>query len=165
MSFLSYKCYICELKILSRFTKELPQTIAGYVLSQGSNMIGDVQSVSYYDGATVVQHWSDKWGAFTIGSYINGDKNIKADPYNYLFQHEYGHYLQSQSVGPTYLFNYAIPSLIDAAKHDQDVHDYFWVEMDANARALRYWKANIPDYDMSQWYNPIEDPSVIHYDH
>ena len=83
-------------QILSRFTYELPQTIVGYLVSQGSNMIGDVQSVSYYDGATIVQHWSDNWGAFTIGSYINGDKNIRADPYNYLFQHEYGHYLQSQ---------------------------------------------------------------------
>ncbi len=55
-------------QILSRFTKELPQTIAGYLVSQGPNMIGDVQSVSYYDGATVVQHWSEDWGRFTLGS-------------------------------------------------------------------------------------------------
>ena len=128
-------------QIFSRFTWELPQTIAGYVASQGSNIIGDVRNVSYYDGATVVQHYSDKWGAFTLGSYINTDRGSD----NQDIMHEYGHYLQSQSVGPLYLYNYAIPSLIDASKypksdpHGQMKHNAFGAEQDANVRARNYF--------------------------
>ena len=145
-------------QIFSRFTWELPQTIVGYTASQGSNMIGDVKSVSYYDGATVVQHYSSDWGGFTLSSYINGDKDIEANPNNELFQHEYGHYLQSQETGWTYLSNYAIPSLINAKNlpNNRDgykKHDAFSVEQDANIRARTYFGEKVWDYDK----NPIFD--------
>ena len=145
-------------QIFSRFTWELPQSIVGYVASQGSNMIGDVKSVSYFDGATVVQHYSGDWGGFTLGSYINGDNTIKADPAIPLFQHEYGHYGQSQEAGWTYLFNYAIPSLINARNLPNNFdgirqHDAFGVEQDANLRARAYFGEKVWDYDK----NPIFD--------
>ncbi len=119
-------------------------------------MIGDVKSVSYYDGATVVQHYSDKWAAFTIGSYINGDINIEANPKNPLFQHEYGHYLQSQEAGWMYLTNYAIPSLINAKEVPDNYdgvrqHDAYGVEQDANIRARAYFGEKVWNY----FSNPI----------
>ena len=146
-------------QILSRFSWELPQTITGYVASQGSNMIGDVKSVNYYDGATVVQHYSADWGGFTIGSYINGDKNIEANPNNELFQHEYGHYLQSQEAGWTYLSNYAIPSGYNGltCPNGNDLgyyeHMAYSVEQDANIRAKTHFKEAKWDYKS----NPIFD--------
>ena len=39
------------------------------------------------------------WGAFTSGSFIMGSRELEANPHNSLFQHEYGHYLQSQAFG------------------------------------------------------------------
>ncbi|WP_372776639.1 FG-GAP-like repeat-containing protein [Mangrovibacterium sp.] len=135
-------------QIVSRFTWELPQTIVGYIASQGSNMIGDVEDVSYFHGATVVRHYSDKWGGFTIGSYINIDSGST----NYDIMHEYGHYLQSQAVGPGYLFGYALPSLINAGAMDsQDRHNAYWVEQDANVRARNYFG----DSNWSYWTYPI----------
>ena len=79
-------------------------------------------------------------------------------------EREYGHYLQSQSVGPCYLQRYGIPSLLDAASDSK--HKYHAVEQDANIRALKYFTAHVPDYkvvvgkhrDLPGWHlhdNPI----------
>lgn len=78
---------------------------------------------------------------------------MRADPNNPYFQHEYGHYIQSQSSGWFYLSKYAIPSLL--SKGDHDLHP---VEQDANIRALKYFHKNISGYSGWQFgYNPIED--------
>jgi RHS repeat-associated protein len=135
-------------QILSRFTWELPQTILGYGYSQGGNYFGTVKSVSYYDGATVVQNYKDHvWlgpgTGITFGSYINGSNEIKADPNNSLFQHEYGHYLQSQASGWGYLPRYALPSLWGDGNHN---HDFNPVEQDANVRAFNYFNKTVPDF-------------------
>jgi hypothetical protein len=104
-------------------------------------MIGDVKDVYYFHGATVVDHYSTLGGAFTIGSYINAGNECT----NIDIMHEYGHYLQSQSVGPTYLLNYALPSLINASQFSdtdpegQNKHNAFWVEQDADIRARNYF--------------------------
>jgi RHS repeat-associated protein len=137
-------------QIASRFTKELPQTMLGLGISLGSNAIGRVKSVSYYGGATVVEHYQSGWGAFTLGSYINGEEGIHADSGNDLFKHEYGHYLQSQKVGWKYINDYAIPSLFDAryAKrhNDSNIHDAYWTEQDANILAINYFGQENWDY-------------------
>ena len=159
-------------QILSRFTWELPQTIVGYVASQGSNMIGDVKSVNYYDGVTVVQHYSGGWGGFTIGSYINGNINIEADPNNELFQHEYGHYLQSQEAGIAYLTKYAIPSAINGLRTPEGYDGYYQhmaygVEQDANIRARVHFKGAKWDYKSNpifdSGYNPDFDRNYSKY--
>lgn len=92
-------------QILSRFTWELPQTLFGHLGSQTENLFEGVKSVSYYGGATAVETYSAKWGGFTLGSFIIGHRGLHADPNNSLFQHEYGHYLQSRASGPLYLGN------------------------------------------------------------
>jgi hypothetical protein len=89
-------------QIISRFTWELPQTILGYAYVQVANVAGKVDNVQYYGGATVIKTYGDDipWfsgvSGVTLGSFITGDNTIEANPNNPLFQHEYGHYLQSQ---------------------------------------------------------------------
>lgn len=132
-------------QILSRFTWESPQTILGYGLSQGLNIFNDVKSVTYYGGATVTETKSSGWSAVTLGSYIAGKEGIKADPYNALFQHEYGHYLQSQAWGPMYLGKAGIPSILDTKGRKGD-HDLHPIEQDANARAFEYFNKNVKGF-------------------
>jgi RHS repeat-associated protein len=136
------------LQFVSRFSWELPQTIVGNFASHTRNIAGGIDNVDYYGGATLVnndapnERW-DKWG-FTLGPYINS-KNVVANPYtNELFRHEYGHTLQSRLVGPFYLTNVALPSLISAAldynldwfNHN---HDRSWFETQANRMSYRYF--------------------------
>lgn len=134
------------LQILSRFTWELPQTLLGHTYSSINNLFGGVNSVSYYGGATAVEGYGDPGVGFTLGSYVNGGRGLKADPSNPLFQHEYGHYLQSQASGLFYLGKYAIPSLL--GKNTSESPAYLGpVEQDANVRAFKYFNRKIPGYN------------------
>ncbi|MBR4810699.1 MAG: RHS repeat-associated core domain-containing protein, partial [Bacteroidaceae bacterium] len=132
-------------EIASRFTWQAPQSFLGNTVNQIHNAFGGVKSVSFYGGATVVESYAKEWGAFTLGSFINGNRGIKADPRNSLFQHEYGHYLQSQDWGPLYLSKCAVPSLIDCSM-DYFNHNYHPVEQDANIRAFKYFTKNEPGF-------------------
>lgn len=140
-------------QILSRFTWEAPQTLLGYTSATIQNTFNGVKSVSHYDGATAVETYSEKWGAFTLGSYIIGERGLYADPSNSLFQHEYGHYLQSQSFGPFYLQRCAIPSLFDTlTKHHHNNHP---VEQDANIRAFKYFHEHENGFGVKNYPNDI----------
>lgn len=148
-------------ELISRFTWQAPQTALGYMGSGVHNLLGGVKSVDYYGGATVVESYSEGWGGITLGSYINGQRGIRADPSERLFQHEYGHYLQSQSSGWFYLSKYGIPSLLS-----KDPHNLHPAEQDANVRAFHYFsehedgfnwvdKWGIQRSKWVDWYNPI----------
>lgn len=142
-------------QILSRWTWQLPQTVVGFIGAHGTNMIGHVNKVEYGYGSTVLQKTGD-WGAITLGSYIIGDQSIEVDPNNDLFQHEYGHYLQSQSSGPLYLFHYGIPSGYDALVNDYWDHTKHFSEQDANRRSVRFF-SKYKDLKWDWYYNPIYD--------
>jgi hypothetical protein len=81
-----------------------------------------------------------------------------------VFQHEYGHYLQSRSSGFAYLNRYAIPSVrkknSDAInKNDPSDPDYNPVEQDAIARSIKYFhKRNKKDFKWDFENNPIGYP-------
>jgi hypothetical protein len=150
-------------QIISRFTWELPQTIVGFTGAHGTNMIGTVKSVKYYDGATVLRT-KGHWGAITIGSYIIGDNSIRAKINNPLFMHEYGHYLQSQSSGWFYLPRYGIPSFWNAATHGPNQHRKFSVEKDANLRAYSYFRTKRGFEGWDFYTHPIsstKDPDLL----
>lgn len=153
-------------EFFSRLTWQLPQTAGGLLTSHAYNtygLKGGVESVNYKYGATVVKTRSaDTWGGVTQGSYIIGDNTIEADENNALFQHEYGHYLQSQKMGLAYYPRVAIPSLgSDAASHD-----FHPVEQDANRRAFLYFNKNIRNFQNDAnpsdnlgwnfWENPLD---------
>ena len=132
-------------QIVSRFTWQLPQTILGLGYTHLSNYAGQVDRVDYWGGATVSS--GNNWGsgAVTLGSYITGNRNLKADPNNALFQHEYGHYLQSQKMGWAYMSRVGIPSLMSAFKKDGN-HDFQPFEQDANRRAFNYFNENVEGF-------------------
>ena len=74
-----------------------------------------------------------------MGSYITGNKSLQASNDNEFFQHEYGHYLQSQEMGPMYLGKIGIPSLL-SKNTTASPHRYNPVEQDANIKAFNYFK-------------------------
>lgn len=135
------------------------QTFGGIVTAYTYNLFGindGIESINYLYGATVIQTREASWGAVTQGNYIIGSHDIAASPDNRLFQHEYGHYIQSQKFGWYYYGKFGIPSLISAS-NDKD-HNMNPVEQDANIRALMYFNRHIPNY--SDWkfqYNPIKN--------
>jgi hypothetical protein len=132
-------------EIASRFTWQLPQTLGGLASAHTANtVLGNVNWVKYKYGATVVQT-EGSWGGVTQGSYILGDESIEADANNSLFQHEYGHYIQSQSMGWAYYPRVGIPSM-----RSKGVHDFHSVEQDANRRAFLYFNKNIDGFYVSQ---------------
>ena len=57
--------------------------------------------------------------------------------------HEYGHYIDSQRMGLTYLINVGIPSIFSAMSDEKEdgiyKHNYRWYEMNANKNAERYF--------------------------
>ena len=154
------------LQFLSRWTWEIPQTLLGKGASHIRNMTGNVDDVSYYRGATLVNKdegpdkngFIHEWG-FTLGPYINS-KNMDADPYtDQVFRHEYGHTLQSRLVGPLYLTSVALPSLVGQGLDDLGLnnHNYEWYETQANRMSYRYLNNHDPGaLDALQW--PSDDP-------
>lgn len=142
-------------QLLSRFTWELPQALLGSTVNQIHNLFGGVKSVDYYGGATVVESYASNWGGFTIGNYINGNRGIIANPNNKLFQHEYGHTLQSKKYGFFYLTKCAIPSLVDCILPSN--HDLHPVEQDANIRAFKYFKKYESDFVRNENGNIVTD--------
>lgn len=73
--------------------------------------------MGYYGSATVLSgNFWRRGGAIT--SYINGPESLAANSSNSPFQHEYGHYLQSQSMGWAFLPRVGIPSLMSAGNKD-----------------------------------------------
>ena len=142
-------------QVLSRFTWESPQTFLGYSWSEIRLAFFKIDDVRYFDGATFViaAERGDHYGV-SLGNYINitdrvsipFDKDGNFSPMeNPLYMHEYGHYLQSQSHGPIYLFSIGLPSLYSAITKDRidgpplSTHAYAGVEMDANRRAAKYF--------------------------
>ena len=169
-------------QILSRLTWEAPQTFFGHTYSQIRNIAGAVDRVDYYGGATFCTNEnSSNRNGVTLGSYINintydkapTDENGKFSPLvDFLYMHEYGHYIQSQDYGFEYLFNIGVPSFCDLAfgdgKGKTKIHGYNfsnhslkWYERDANRRAKRYFKKSDNEWDF--WRYPIEDPRSVKY--
>ena len=135
------------IQVISRFTWQLPNTLIGLTVSLVANILGRVNFVDHHGGATVINYGDKRFGAFTIGSYIIGDITIQANADDILFQHEYGHYLQSETVGPAYLYVFALPSLFSAIKNGHNGHKAFYTEIDSNRRAYEYWKRTIMNYE------------------
>ncbi len=148
-------------ELISRFTWQLPQTVAGFGAAHYTNVFRDVYDVDYYDGATVLEtSWGG--GSFTLGSYIelgNGEHiyeeyrnpvtgNIE-EVLNPTLMHEYGHYIQSQRVGPFYTFKYALPSVA--------TDNFSKPERDANQRAYNYFREH-HSADMALYRTWERDP-------
>lgn len=103
----------------NRITNEIIQTVVGYVYAHGMNISGKVDRVDYYGGATFITNENkSSGGGISFGTYIGIGIEGKIDrpfeeyiTYNPTYMHEYGHYLQSQKLGPVYLFTVGLYSL------------------------------------------------------
>ena len=140
-------------EFFSRVTWQSPQTAIGFSGSQGTNLCGFVNRVGYGYGATVLNTSLSKFGAVTLGNYIIGNSEIEVKTDNKWFQHEYGHYIQSQRVGGFYLTGYGLTSLISASLNDEKrfggdffKHKYLFIEQDANALAYQYFCKNVDGF-------------------
>jgi hypothetical protein len=104
-------------QILSRFSWEIPQTSLGLLSGWFLLLSGKSDTLIFAHGTTIIKCKS-RFGGFCLGCYIAGDKEITSNYNDRLFQHEYGHYLQSMSSGLIYLFKYALPSVISAWRNN-----------------------------------------------
>lgn len=149
-------------EVVSRFTYQIPQTVSGNLSAHFYNtVLGKVQSVEYGGGATVVGMRVD-WLGVTLGTYILGDSTLHACPDNKLFQHEYGHYLQSKRMGLAYFVRVGLPAIMSKGNHD--AHP---VEVDCNREAFLYFNERFPGFqhdsliaDKKGWnfrFNPFPD--------
>ena len=149
-------------ELFSRFTWQLHQTALGFFMAEEYNIWGNVTKVSTKYGATVITtpNLGDSGRAFTLGCFIIGASSVGALPDNAPFQHEYGHYLQSQLFGPLYISMIAIPSLYSATFTNN--HKKHLMEKDASTRGFKYF---IKRGWSSKWdfkNNPI-NPKGLYY--
>jgi len=149
--------------LLSRWTWESPQEIAGLGYSHYRNFTGDISRVDYLGGATFATNENTPGGeGISLGSYININLDgeitgnfadfVKSNPG---YMHEYGHTFDSRRYGLSYLLAIGIPSLISASKHDGQ-HYKYWTETRANRHAEKYFgKYYGVDWDNDTfWYEP-----------
>jgi hypothetical protein len=147
-------------EVISRFTYQAPQTAGGFLTAQFYNTIaGKVNTVEYGFGATAL-NMRVSWSGVALGNYILARKTIHADPNNRLFQHEYGHYLQSKRMGLAYFVRVGLPAIM--SKGDHDAHP---VEIDCNREGFLYFNRYVPQFlndsliaDKKGWdfyYNPF----------
>ncbi|MDH4474068.1 MAG: hypothetical protein QE487_15780 [Fluviicola sp.] len=149
-------------EVISRFTYQAPQTAAGFITAQWYNtVLGKVNTVEYAFGATSLNMNVD-WLGVTLGNYILADTSIHTQPENAMFQHEYGHYLQSKRMGLAYFVRVGLPAIMSKGNHD--AHP---VEVDCNRRAFLYFNRTFPEFqddsllsDAKGWnfqFNPFPD--------
>ncbi|PZR20234.1 MAG: hypothetical protein DI539_11520, partial [Flavobacterium psychrophilum] len=83
-------------QILSKWTWGSINTVVGNLIGHGANAVGLVRDVTYLEGAVAIAGLTNgEFEAFTVGPYIFGPKDFKADWRDHLFVHEYGHYIQN----------------------------------------------------------------------
>jgi len=133
-------------ELFSRHTWQGLQTVIGHSFSHMVNLFWNIDDVDYKYGTTVIRSsLTENYGAVTLSNYIIGSKMLRADPNNPTFQHEYGHYIQSQNMGPAYLFAVGIPSLVSTTQ-EKGLHKYSKVERDANYLALKYFSRYVDGF-------------------
>ena len=128
------------LQVIGKLTWSILDTYKGDEIANLLNLLGYVKGVSFMDGATAIRtSFMSKGEAFTIGGYLIGDENFYADFNNYTFVHEYGHFMQSQIMGPLYWGLVAIPSFTATVLKFGPSADYRWFEISANKLATKHF--------------------------
>jgi len=149
-------------EVFSRFTYQLPQTVGGLATAQYYNTLTRKVNFVEYGIGTTVLNMNVSWPGVTVGSYIMAKDIIHARPNNKMFQHEYGHYLQSKRMGWAYLIRVGLPAIMSKGDHDRHP-----VEVDCNREGVIYFHSKYPDFkndaslsDTLGWnyyFNPLPD--------
>ena len=143
-------------ELFSRFSYQLPQVSVGFLLAHSTNinMFINVSNVDNGYGATAIGIEGREEGqGFALGNYLFGHENIKADASDCDFQHEYGHYIQSQIVGPAYFARVALPSLYATLTEKGNDNLIQPVELDASIRGFIYFNKHVTGFysTSSEW--------------
>jgi len=143
--FISLKNFsVFSYKYILQLLWQFPQIVVGVIFLQLLKIFVGIQKVGYYKGTMVFETNKEKWGGMSFGKCIVGQKGIKAYPDDPLFQHEYGHYIQSRKLGWYYLSKIGIPSLLS---NNSKPHNDHPVEQDANARAYEYFSKTVKGFN------------------
>ena len=132
-------------QILNKWTWGLPNSIIGNVGAHIGNNLGWVHSVSNMEGMLAISmtRLFDTDAAATIGHYSFGPRDYKATWKDHMFVHEYGHYIQSQKLGPYFMIAIGVPSLISATNILQSFgapkHYERWFEVNASKLGAEYF--------------------------
>lgn len=132
------------LQVLNKFTWGGVQSLVGNTLGHRLNLLGMVDNVTEMDGMLAIGGITNGSAAFTIGHLSFGPKNYVADWRDHLFVHEYGHYIQSQFLGPSFFIVVGAPSLLSAGpvqKWSGIKHINRWFEVDASRRGANHFDA------------------------
>lgn len=141
-------------QVLNKWTYGIINSAIGWSVAHFTNTFGMIEDVTYRDGMLALSGVTNGTAAFTIGHYSFGNDEYKATLDNSTFIHEYGHYIQSQFMGPTYLFAVAIPSIMSAGFTSKEAgmdHQERWFEANANRLSVNYFEKkygkSTPGYD------------------
>jgi hypothetical protein len=115
------------------------QTMLGNTVSHIRNLTGNVDNVEIdWNRMTILVNDVNpkknalggltRWG-MTLGPYINGQNMELNDD---MYKHEVGHTIQSRFIGPFYIQNIGIPSLMSETFGDDEYHRNCWYEVWAN---------------------------------
>lgn len=122
--------------ILSRLFWQQPQTLMGNVGMHTLNSVWLIRRTDVYKDNLVLQGSFLYGGGIALGSFLMIDllsspvvdilpMDDRTVPERILIRHEYGHYLQSISSGPLFIFKYGLPSILMQG----------WTESDADYRS------------------------------
>lgn len=138
-------------QVLGKLTWGIHNTLFGNIVAQGYNLAGKVDNVTDMNGMLALSGGTKGESAFTIGCYSIGPKNYSATWQDHLFVHEYGHYIQSQYLGPAYLYVIGISSLDSAIWTSRcfpnTEHKYRWFEVWASRLGGKYMRDKYDQFD------------------
>ncbi len=126
-------------QIVNKWSWGIVNSALGNNIAHGLNLLGAVDGVSNMDGMVAIGGVTKGNSAFTIGHYSFGPKSYKATWKDHLFVHEYGHYMQSQLLGSSYLLTIGIPSLASTVGIGGNDHNSRWFEVDASRRGAKHF--------------------------
>ncbi len=143
---------------ISFLSWELFQTVLALFSGIGIAILYKLYTISKSQNGWVVDASITK-GAFSLGPVIFGPKGLKADWTDHLFVHESGHSIQSQYLGPLYIFVIGIPSVLSAWLIPE-AHNQRWYEVWANRLAIKKAKKHFIGFDTAAY---IEEGRCSHY--
>ena len=128
-------------QILNKWTWGFANSTIGNTLGHTLNVLGVVDGVSDMEGMVAVDIGGilKNGRAFTIGPYSFGPEGYEATWKDHTFVHEYGHYIQSQIIGPAFLPTIGVPSLASSIGIGGSDHLRRWFEVDASRRGAEYF--------------------------
>lgn len=126
---------------ISRWTWELPQTLLGLLATTVLLGMGAVARCSAFHGAVVIETQRHGWGGLSLGGVLIVGQQPGDPGASGLVRHEYGHYLDSQRLGPLYLLLIGLPSVLSAyiATRFGWTHRRTFTEQRAERNAAQYF--------------------------